>query len=584
MSDEHSHLSDLEINQILDSSMDLSSDWEQHLDSCNSCQDRLSTATADPWWWSEGRPLVTSSLRLIDDALPKFELENNRETESRNASEIETLITSFGKPIHPELLGTVDEYEIIELIGCGGMGAVFRGLDRKLNRSVALKFLLPCHSRDGLARQRFVREAKSVAAVRDDNVVPIFGINAAGEYPYFVMPFIPGVSLERYVKENGAIEATQLSQIATQIAAGLAAAHDQGIIHRDIKPANILLENDCNRVIVTDFGLAREVGDLSMTQTGLIAGTPKYMSPEQTGGKPLDHRSDLFSLGGVMYWMATGRSPFEGSNLFELFNHIRIRNPTRVRQWNAQIPVAIERAIEKLLEKDPSQRFGDARKLEDFLRKYSAYLQAPTAHREPKLRRKLRAPTWTNISIVTLVPLLITAAWISNTAYPPDTKKRSQVRAPQGPSSRFSGNPELDSKNKKTQKPVAANQSDPQQERQGKRGLSTDANVTAKTGQTNHTPADASGIGTLRIESEAPFLNGVIKVQSTEIPALHVELSITDQTKHLEAKLPVGEFEFQYVVDGEVCWKGTHVIRSGQTESVSIDLNNVLPKAPYRNQ
>lgn len=553
MAGNEQHLSDLQIRQILGQEKDgLTAVDEEHLASCEQCRERLASETADPWWWKEGRRLVASSIRMIDDSPPDFKKAFGKTSDHSDVIEIESLIASFEKPIHPELLGTVEEYEIESLIGCGGMGAVFKGVDRELNRTVAIKFLLPCHSRNGLARQRFIREAKSVAAVRDDNVVPIFRINASGEFPYFVMPFIPGDSLEQHVIKNGCLETLQLLQIARQIATGLAAAHEQGIIHRDIKPANILLENDCNRVVVTDFGLAREIGDLSMTQTGLIAGTPKYMSPEQTEGKPLDQRSDLFSLGAVMYWMATGRTPFGGENLFELFNSIRVKRPTRIRQLNPNIPAKLERAIDKLLEKKMENRFADARRLESFLSQYSAHLQAPTTNREPKLRRNLELTRWHFVGLVALVTTLIVANLLLF-------------------NSNWFGSPRNDSPNQ----PSAGQPSGNGQSLVIRKNGSTDQAITkdqSSSSRTESSPMNANAeIGFLEFNSDTPFDNGTIKIQSTTIEAIHVELSITDQTASLTGSMPPGEYEIQYVVDDETVWSGTYQVKSGATEQVKIE-------------
>jgi serine/threonine protein kinase len=209
----------------------------------------------------------------------------------------------------PDSLGRLGPYEIQSVIGRGGMGVVFQAHDTKLNRTVAVKVLASEVAANATARKRFLREAQAAAAVSHPHVVEIHSVGD-GEVPHLVMECVDGRSLARRIGESGALEVCEILRIGSQIAAGLASAHKQGLIHRDIKPDNILLENHIERVKITDFGLARAIDDLSVTCTGEIAGTPQYMSPEQAVGEAVDQRSDLFSLGSVLYTMCTGRSPF----------------------------------------------------------------------------------------------------------------------------------------------------------------------------------------------------------------------------------------------------------------------------------
>src|SRR5665213_1640600 len=210
----------------------------------------------------------------------------------------------------PGSLGRLGHYEIQEVIGRGGMGIVLRAFDDKLHRVAAIKVMAPHMPANGAARQRFVREARAAAAVRDEHVVGVYAVEDAAEAPYLVMEYIAGVSLQERLDRSGPLEVKEVLRIGLQAASGLAAAHAQGLVHRDIKPANILLENHVERVKITDFGLARAAADASLTQEGVIAGTPMYMSPEQAEGRQVDQRSDLFSLGSVLYAMCTGHAPF----------------------------------------------------------------------------------------------------------------------------------------------------------------------------------------------------------------------------------------------------------------------------------
>src|SRR5205823_5906189 len=200
----------------------------------------------------------------------------------------------------PGVLGRLGHYEVLDVIGRGGMGIVLRGFDETLHRVVAIKVMAAQLASSGAARKRFTREAQAAAAVSHDHIVTIHAVEE-GSSPYMVMQYVPGVSLQQRLDREGPLQLPEILRIGTQTASGLAAAHAQGLIHRDIKPANILLENGVQRVKITDFGMARAVAEASLTQSGVVAGTPQYMAPEQARGETVDHRADLFSLGSVLY-------------------------------------------------------------------------------------------------------------------------------------------------------------------------------------------------------------------------------------------------------------------------------------------
>jgi serine/threonine protein kinase len=282
----------------------------------------------------------------------------------------------------PGSLGRLDHYEILSVAGRGAMGVVFKAKDTKLQRIVALKILAPALAADGTARKRFVREAQAAAAVRDDHVVGIHAVNDDSRMPYLVMEYIEGTTLAARIKREGALELKEILRIGMQAAAGLAAAHKQGLVHRDIKPANILLENGVQRVKITDFGLARAVQNPSLTQTGARAGTPLYMSPEQARGEGVDHRSDLFSLGGVLYTMCTGRPAFPAGNPLAVLRKICDDTPQPISEANSDVPDYLIDIVDKLLAKDPSARFQTAGELAEALRGHLAQLQQPS--REPR--------------------------------------------------------------------------------------------------------------------------------------------------------------------------------------------------------
>ncbi|HEX5105687.1 MAG TPA: serine/threonine-protein kinase, partial [Pirellulaceae bacterium] len=278
-----------------------------HVESCPECQRRLTELSGDAEHWSVQREM----LRPVSGDRPEAGLLcRYRSAESapwrRHVIDESTVKELLTAPSHPEMLGRLGRYEIERIIGTGGMGIVLKGFDSELNRPVAIKLLAPHLARVGAARQRFAREARAAAAVVHEHVVPIHNVESEHATPFLVMQFIPGESLQARVEREGPLSVTEILRIGMQAAAGLAAAHTQGLVHRDVKPANILLENGVERVYLTDFGLARASDDASLTYTGVVAGTPHYMSPEQADGQPLDHRSDLLSLGSVLYFMATG--------------------------------------------------------------------------------------------------------------------------------------------------------------------------------------------------------------------------------------------------------------------------------------
>jgi serine/threonine-protein kinase len=306
-------------------------------------------------------------------------------------------------PSHPEMLGRIDRYDIECLIGQGGFGVVFKGFDSELHRPVAIKVLAPHLANSGVARRRFAREAQAAAAVNHPNVVPIHAVAPQAELPYLVMSFVPGHSLQTIVMKYGPLDPVSVVRIGKQIAAGLAAAHRQGLVHRDIKPANVLLENDLNRAMITDFGLARAADDAAATQTGWLAGTPHYMSPEQASGRDIDARSDLFSLGSVLYFMATGREPFRGDSPLAILRQIGEQQPLSARQINAEVPRTLSSIIDRLLEKRPQDRYDSAEETELLLEQYLAHLQHPQSRPAPK--QKMHRRTRRRILIGSLITL-----------------------------------------------------------------------------------------------------------------------------------------------------------------------------------
>jgi serine/threonine protein kinase len=300
------------------------------------------------------------------------------EDEARGAHRPSAEDLSFLAPSSkPGGLGRLGHYEIQEVVGKGGMGVVFKAFDEKLHRVVAVKALAPALAAAGSARQRFIREARAAAAVAHDHVIDIHAVEDSGRVPYMVMQYIDGVSLEDKIRRDGASPLTEALRIGMQVAAGLGAAHAQGLVHRDVKPANILLENGVQRVKITDFGLARAADDASLTQSGVIAGTPLYMSPEQARGEAVDHRSDLFSLGSVLYTLCAGRPPFRAAGTMAVLKRVCEDVPRPIREVNPDLPEWLAAVIERLHAKDPARRFQSAAEVAEVLAGHLADLQRP---------------------------------------------------------------------------------------------------------------------------------------------------------------------------------------------------------------
>ena len=277
------------------------------------------------------------------------------------------------------MLGQLGGYEVSGVVGAGAMGVVLKASDKSLDRTVAIKVLSPHLASNGAARKRFAREAKAAAAVLHPNVIAIHGVSNDQSLPHLVMPYVRGTSLQKRISDEGSLPINEVLRIGAQIAAGLAAAHAQGLVHRDIKPANILLEEGVERVAITDFGLARAVDDASLTRTGIIAGTPQYMSPEQSRGESLDQRSDLFSLGSVMYAMCVGRPPFRSETTYGVIQRINNDQPTPIREINPDVPDWLAAIVMKLIAKSPDDRFKSAAYAAELLESCLAHVQQPSS-------------------------------------------------------------------------------------------------------------------------------------------------------------------------------------------------------------
>ena len=341
----------------------------EHVETCAACREQLESFAADPGWWRETRDMLSSA-----DAIPF-------ETRSHDASRADAThaipLDFLAKSDNPAMLGRLGEFEILELIGCGGMGIVLKGYDHELNRYVAVKVLHPHCATSAAARRRFAREAQAAAAVVHQHVVAIHAVDANHHPPFLVMPFVPGESLQQRLTRQGPFDVIDVLRIGQQVADGLSAAHAQGLVHRDIKPGNILLERNVERVLLTDFGLARAADDASLTQSGVIAGTPQYMSPEQARGEQVDARTDLFSLGTVLYTLLSGHSPFRAETAMGVLRRVCEDTPRPLTDANPNVPVWLDAFVAKLHAKQPANRFESASQVSDLLTNCLAHIQQP---------------------------------------------------------------------------------------------------------------------------------------------------------------------------------------------------------------
>ena len=318
---------------------------ESHLACCDVCRKVLEKIAGDTRWWEDARRFVPEELAPSDSLETSGEDRPDSMPEDRSGSAraaapwSEELWLDFLAPsLDPNAIGRLGPYQVISVLGRGGMGIVLKAFDAALDRMVALKVLSPPLAASGAARRRFAREARAAAAVVHEHVVAIHAVDSWRGLPYLVMQYVRGRSLQDRIDQDGPLEIEEVLRIGMQAASGLAAAHALGLVHRDVKPANILLENGVERVKLTDFGLARAADDASLTESGVLAGTPQYMAPEQAHGDGVDHRADLFSLGSVLYAMCAGRPPFRAETTVAVLRRVCDEMPRPLRELNPDVP------------------------------------------------------------------------------------------------------------------------------------------------------------------------------------------------------------------------------------------------------
>ncbi|MCP4169836.1 MAG: serine/threonine protein kinase [Fuerstiella sp.] len=388
-----------------------------HLCECDACRHELQELAGRPAAWTQVRATLKAATASGGSNLSGAGSGSTDDRELATDFAVECLEPST----LPDSIGRLGEIEVQEIIGHGGMGVVLKGYQPELKRLVAVKVLAPQLAVSAAARRRFAREAQATAAILHPNVMPILTVDSSGRLPHIVMPYVSCESLQQRIDAAGTLDLVDILRIGMQTANGLAAAHAQGLVHRDVKPANILLEIGVEKVMLTDFGLARAIDDASITRTGVIAGTPLYMSPEQSRGEAVDARSDQFSLGSVLYTLATGRTPFRAESTYGILRRLTDDTPRPVREISPQLPVWFDMIVHRLLAKQPEHRYTSASEVARVLEGCLAHLQQPATVPLPECcravavrRRRL------NLSIVAVivtgVVLLSGIAWLSSIA------------------------------------------------------------------------------------------------------------------------------------------------------------------------
>lgn len=401
-------LSPVELEQFLLGYADDSqaAEVEAHLEQCPGCQQQLrELQTEDDLVRAVRASKMTAASadvlgageppsELVDLLLPHLQqitadVETVDMTEGRTDS-TSTFDTSSSAPKTAEVTEweeatALGRYEIRGVLGRGGMGEVLHAYDPLLQRSVAIKVLQADVDAEGEVAERLVREAQAAAAVEHDHIVPIFAVEIHGHHPCIVMPLLKGESLsQRLEQQEGPLPLEEILRIGREAAEGLAAAHARGLIHCDIKPANIWLEAPRDRVKILDFGLAIPHHEANR-ERGCISGTPGYLAPEQAKGLPLDSRTDLFSLGCVLYRMATGAAPFTGAKRFKALWTVLAELPVAASERNPEIPFELSDLLTRMMSRNSEDRPSSA---EEVLAAFDALRQRREQERSIKLRRR----------------------------------------------------------------------------------------------------------------------------------------------------------------------------------------------------
>jgi len=330
-----------------------------------------------------------------------------------SSSEEEIVLTqtkTLHTPVKKLKRGSVfaNRYEVIEELGVGGMGSVYKVFDKKIDEKVALKVLAPEVAGDETTIERFRYELKLARKVSHRNVCRMYDLSEEEGTPFITMEYVPGENLKNLIKRIGQLSIAKAISIAKQVGEGLVEAHRLGVVHRDLKPQNIMVDSEGNARIM-DFGIARSIKTKGITETGLIIGTPEYMSPEQVEGQEADQRSDIYSFGVILFEMVTGRVPFSGTTPLSVILKHKTENPPDPRAFVDQIPYELSFLILRCMEKEGDKRYQSADELLSELAEIEKGITTTERIREERRREKISKKNWRNIALYSGVGVVATA-------------------------------------------------------------------------------------------------------------------------------------------------------------------------------
>lgn len=313
----------------------------------------------------------------------------------------------------PEVLGKIGPFDLLEAIGAGAMGIVYKAFDRDLHRYVAIKILSPSLCLHESAKLRFIREAQAAASIDSPYVVPIHSVSVSNDIPYLVMNYVPSVDLQTHLQRQGPMSLRDSIAVAYQVAEALIAAHARSIIHRDIKPSNILIEPTTLRAVLTDFGLARISDEVGLTMSGATAGTPSFMSPEQAKGEKVETQSDWFSLGSVLYAMLTGQPPYQGAHSYAVVHSLIHASVPKASTIRPTLPPWVDRLLQQLMNHEVGERLVGVNACES-LRETLLHIEHPDLHSLPEhlappIPRRSQLH-WTSITIASTLFVVMAIA------------------------------------------------------------------------------------------------------------------------------------------------------------------------------
>ncbi len=399
-----------------------------HLDRCEACTNRLEQLAADDQFWQ----VSAKSLR-IDDQLPVDDTSTDQlsKDDAVAAIPLSPVLKSLLAPSEdPYSLGRVGRFEILGVVGSGGMGTVLKARDVDIDRIVALK-LPATHLMDSpTALERIEREARSAATIRHPSIIEIYQVERWREIPYLVMPYHKGPSLTARLSSDGPMDLLESIRVARQTAEVLAAAHEHGVVHRDVKPGNILLGKGTERAVLTDFGIAKIQSDAQVTATGVIVGTPAFLSPEQASGEEATPQSDLFSLGSVLWSMLAGRPPFVDLPTHTVVAAIGSGKLPKLHDVRTDLPRWAYRLVDWLHQVAPIDRPESSRRCTEVLRSCEQHLLDPLDHPLPMV---LATETKSNRSrhvLLSFVAMSVCTATITLMAMTPVPAKKTRGYSP----------------------------------------------------------------------------------------------------------------------------------------------------------